>query len=77
MIKYLTKSGNLHVLQMLDKSVTVEETPESEGYNGHINQRYSEYGGVSIYDDFTVSANRKALSTIVVAIELVREIKKL
>ena len=76
MIKYLTKSGDLHVLQMLDKSVTVKETPPKKSYNDSIDPRQYDYEGVTVYDNYDIYTSHTALSTIVVAIELVREVKR-
>ena len=74
MIKYLTKVGNDHILYVNEKSVKVEEKPPWTT-SAQEDPREFKYWSISMNDYFSISSSKSQLSEILIAVELVKEIK--
>lgn len=74
MIKYLTKVDNHHILYVNDKSVKVEEVGERQ-YGETVYPVHFKYKKITVNNDFSVDTNKAQLAQILLAIELVKEIK--
>lgn len=74
MIKYLTKVDDHHILYLNEKSVKVKEIKEWS--NGdRVFPKIFKFEGITISDNLTVNCGNEHLARIIVAIELVKEIK--
>lgn len=74
MIKYLVKIDDEHILYVNEKPVKVKEDKEWESGRG-IYPRSFKYKNITLDDSFNISSSKSHLTEILIAIELVKEIK--
>jgi hypothetical protein len=81
MIKYITsvdgKDCVTHVLAANNKNVSVVFTPEKRSYHAdRMDRAYFTYGGVTVFDDMSISASSSHFAEILLTVELVNVIKE-
>lgn len=71
MITYLLKVDDHHILQVNGKNVKVKDEPATQ----HILRSYV-FNGVTVFSNYEVRVHREPFTTIVLAVELAREVMK-